>query len=415
LLCTIADLDAGAPRRKQDPMRVKPMFLAVTTSLVILAVQSAARAYDVTDTVLGAGAGKVLSTGLSDTAVGYNALNKTTTGSENTAIGRGALFYNKTGSDNTALGFGALYNGTDIYRNTAIGYSALSSNVASNNTALGASASYANTTGNENTSVGDSALYGNDYGYRNVAVGASALYASEASWNVGVGFGALMHYRTGEKNTAVGTFTSGRVNDNFSNTGAFGYAATPTADSMFVIGNGYVTVTGGYTTWSVLSDARFKKNVTENVPGLAFIQKLRPVTYNWDLKKLTAFEGTEGLDSIKSDKEHKRYTGFLAQEVERAAKETGFDFSGVIRPANERSKYMLSYSEFVVPLVKAVQEQQREIQELRRTVNALKSERVPPAEVSQLDAAMTRLPSGTSMGLLGLLGIALIKRKRAGR
>jgi hypothetical protein len=392
-------------------MRMQPVFLVATTSLVVLALQGAARAYDVSDTVLGTGAGRVLSTGLNDTAVGYNALNKTTTGSDNTAIGRGALFYNKTGGDNTAVGAGALYNGTDNYRNTAIGDSALSYNVASNNTAVGASASYLNTTGNENTSVGDSALYWNNYGYRNVAIGTSALYNSEASWNVAVGFGALMHYGSGEKNTAVGTFASGGVHDNFTNTGAFGYWATPTADSMFVIGNGYVTVTGGYTTWSVLSDARFKKNVTENVPGLAFIEKLRPVTYNWDLKKLAAFEGTQGLDSIKSDKEHRRYTGFLAQEVERAAKETGFDFSGVIRPANERSKYMLSYSEFVVPLVKAVQEQQREIEELRKTVDALKSERVPPAEVSRLDAAMTGMPSGASMGLMGLLGIALIKRK----
>lgn len=51
-------------------------------------------------------------------------------------------------------------------------------------------------------------------------------------------------------------------------------------------------------------------------------------------------------------------TGFIAQEVEIAAKEIGFDFSGVDAPKNENDFYGLRYAEFVVPLVKAVQEQQ---------------------------------------------------------
>jgi trimeric autotransporter adhesin len=51
-------------------------------------------------------------------------------------------------------------------------------------------------------------------------------------------------------------------------------------------------------------------------------------------------------------------TGFIAQEVEVAAKSVGFDFSGVDAPKNENDFYGLRYAEFVVPLVKAVQEQQ---------------------------------------------------------
>jgi hypothetical protein len=49
-------------------------------------------------------------------------------------------------------------------------------------------------------------------------------------------------------------------------------------------------------------------------------------------------------------------TGFIAQEVEAAAKNIGFDFSGVDAPDNEKDMYGLRYDEFVVPLVKAVQE-----------------------------------------------------------
>ena len=53
------------------------------------------------------------------------------------------------------------------------------------------------------------------------------------------------------------------------------------------------------------------------------------------------------------------WTGFSGQQVDEAAKEIGYDFSGVDKPKNENDLYGLRYSEFVVPLVKAVQEQQK--------------------------------------------------------
>ena len=43
-----------------------------------------------------------------------------------------------------------------------------------------------------------------------------------------------------------------------------------------------------------------------------------------------------------------------------------YDFSGVDKPKNENDMYGLRYSEFVVPLVKAMQEQQQMINELRK-------------------------------------------------
>ena len=61
-----------------------------------------------------------------------------------------------------------------------------------------------------------------------------------------------------------------------------------------------------------------------------------------------------------------RRTGFIAQEVEKAADSTGFDFDAVKKPENDRDHYSLSYEEFVVPLVKAVQEQQGQIEELKK-------------------------------------------------
>jgi uncharacterized membrane protein YcgQ (UPF0703/DUF1980 family) len=108
--------------------------------------------------------------------------------------------------------------------------------------------------------------------------------------------------------------------------------------------------------------------------------KLRPVTYNRSLGEETKVTGNEIRDyPSKYDVEKIRYTGFVAQDVEKAAQETGFDFSGITKPKTSRDLYSLSYESFVVPLVKAVQEQevvikQQQLQNLtlQTEVNLLK-------------------------------------------
>ena len=60
-------------------------------------------------------------------------------------------------------------------------------------------------------------------------------------------------------------------------------------------------------------------------------------------------EQTEGMYDI----EKIQFTGFIAQEVEAAAKKINYDFSGVDKSGEIMG---LRYAEFTVPLVKAVQE-----------------------------------------------------------
>ncbi|GEM_PF-3011313 len=48
--------------------------------------------------------------------------------------------------------------------------------------------------------------------------------------------------------------------------------------------------------------------------------------------------------------------------------------SGNFTPANDNDLYSLRYSEFVVPLVKAVQEQQQEIADLKKLVERLQNQ-----------------------------------------
>jgi hypothetical protein len=124
---------------------------------------------------------------------------------------------------------------------------------------------------------------------------------------------------------------------------------------------------------SSLSDARVKDDIIEGVRGLDFILRLRPVTYRLNLAKELAITGGQGGPEYpgKHDVEKIVYSGFLAQEVEQAAKDAGYDFSGVERPQNAHDLYHLRYGDLVTPLVKAVQEQQQTIEELRQRLSAL--------------------------------------------
>ena len=64
--------------------------------------------------------------------------------------------------------------------------------------------------------------------------------------------------------------------------------------------------------------------------------------------------------------------GFIAQDVEKAANEIGFDFHAVDRPKNENDFYGLRYAEFVPVLVKAIQEQQDVIEKQSADIQELK-------------------------------------------
>jgi hypothetical protein len=58
----------------------------------------------------------------------------------------------------------------------------------------------------------------------------------------------------------------------------------------------------------------------------------------------------------KYDIEKITMSGFIAQEVEKAAKDAGYDFSGVDKPATDGGLYGIRYSDFIMPLVKSAQE-----------------------------------------------------------
>lgn len=368
--------------------------------------------------------------GTHNTGVGYNTLLYNTSGSRNSALGFEALRSNITGTYNTSTGVYSLYTNSSGNWNVANGYQALFSNTdGHSNTAIGTAAMYANSNGTNNTALGAFSLFKNVGGIRNTATGTSSLYNNTTgSYNTANGYGALLQNLSGEYNVSVGNLSleansSGSGNTaigffslsltpasnyntalgykagfgfnhgwnntllgaesnvqgaGFFNSIAIGSGAAALGSNMARIGNVSTVSIGGYTSWSNISDVRFKKNIKEDVKGLDFIMRLRPVTYQLDIfslsKKLnepTEFQAKSGMYEAMREKEEMVQTGFIAQEVEQAAQQTGYHFSGIDKPKNENDLYGLRYAEFVVPLVKAVQEQQALIEKLSKKVETL--------------------------------------------
>ena len=296
--------------------------------------------------------------GTSNSAFGFNALSSNEWGNSNTAIGIGSLGINFDGIENTAVGADALVNNISGSFNTAVGDDALSINENSHyNTAVGSHSMGGFFEGGygKNTAVGADAMSNiGGYSGNNVAIGYRALISVHGSANTAVGNGALEHCRGGELNTCIG-YESDVHYENFSIVTAIGYSAKVDASNKVRLGNVYVSSIGGQVNWTAYSDGRIKSTIQENVPGLQFINELRPVTYHFDINEQNKLYGL--IDTAqwegKYDIEKIQWTGFIAQEVEAAANKIEYDFSGV----DKSGKIMgLRYAEFVVPLVKSIQE-----------------------------------------------------------
>ena len=351
-----------------------------TTANFVTAVGNHALRYNTTggnNTAVGSGALEFNTTGELNSAFGYDALKKNTTGSRNTATGVNALVDNTTGSENTATGFGALLRNTTGSRNTATGQYALALNTTGDdNTAFGHSALYPNTTGYKNTAVGQGALKNNSTGFENSALGEGtlannttgsynsafgreSLHNSNGDNNTAIGWRA--GFQTGSNNTSVGWqagYTAGTNNTaigsgadfgaNLTNATAIGYQANASASNSIRLGNASVTVIGGQVAWTAASDSRIKKNIVNSTYGLATVLKLRPVEYNLTSNDL-------------------KQVGFIAQEVQKLVPEV---VTGKEGDLSKGEILGITYSNLVPVLTKAIQEQQKQIEDQNAKIAA---------------------------------------------
>ncbi len=159
---------------------------------------------------------------------------------------------------------------------------------------------------------------------------------------------------TGQKNTGFG-WKAGDSITTGSNLTCIGYDAEPTAvdaTNEFTLGDANVaTLRCNTQSISALSDARDKTNVQGLNIGLNFVDKLNPVTFDWNRR-----DGTmQGEKSV----------GFIAQELDSTQKEFKIEDNLNIVLKTNPEKLEAAQGKLIPVLVKAIQELSAEVKELK--------------------------------------------------
>ncbi|NPA43107.1 MAG: tail fiber domain-containing protein [Chlorobi bacterium] len=116
--------------------------------------------------------------------------------------------------------------------------------------------------------------------------------------------------------------------------------------------------------WDTYSDARIKTNVRTISSGLEIVKNLRPVKYFHHNSKLIVDEKTRQITGIEVLPEGKERYGFIAQELYKVVPEM------VHKPQDETKElWTVDYMALIPILVKAIQEQQKEIEALKAQLN----------------------------------------------
>jgi len=337
------------------------------------------------------------SDGIGNTAIGSGALTANSTGDNNVAVGYGAAGANTTGSVNVAIGALAFNSNTTGAYNTAVGKEALYSNTTANaNDAYGFQSMYSNTTGYYNSSYGYRSMYSNTTGYANAALGFEAMYShTTGSANTSMGYRAGKFITSGTANTLIGIGAGANgtnTETGTANTLIGAYMVADSTSSLYAIGLGYgMTCAGGYTTlgrgaadiraahgsttWSTVSDERYKKDIADSTAGLSFINDLTPRTFKYrNLGELPETFNAYEEGSTEVFKNSQTNHGFIAQEV-KAVIDAHPEIKDGFRMWDDRSDGSQEVAEaaLIPVLVKAIQELSAKNDALEARVTALET------------------------------------------
>ena len=275
---------------------------------------------------IGTDSGSSITTGNSNVGIGYKALDAGTTAGKSVAIGSGAAKTFAEGSDHTIIGFEA---GRDFDNCTE-------------NTLIGSRAGRELTGGSNNTFVGSFAGRGATSG------------SVTGSNNVAVGTGAFGVFTTAASNTVVGMNAGDSLTTGSNNLilGAAASSSSATVSNEITLGDSNIaTLRCNVQTISSLSDARDKTDIQELPEGLAFIDSLNPVKFQWQTRDGNGKDGTYEA-------------GFIAQELQSAQSEANANYLGLVMDENP-DRLEASYGKLVPMLVKAIQELKSEVEQLK--------------------------------------------------
>lgn len=112
--------------------------------------------------------------------------------------------------------------------------------------------------------------------------------------------------------------------------------------------------------WDTYSDARIKKDVIDLNYGLNEVMKLRPVRYN-------QYDSLITNDQILLTDSYKQTIGFIAQDVHEIVQEA-------VTKGSQSELWGMDYNKLVPVLVKSIQDQQGEIETLKKQIAILRND-----------------------------------------
>lgn len=244
---------------------------------------------------------------------------------------------NSTGSENVFIGTRSAENNTSASHNIALGYRA----------------SFTNETGSSNITLGADVLFRNLSGSRNIAIGDSAGFNNRSSIgnNIFIGHGAgkneLGNNKLVIENSASNTpLVYGDFANDYLSIGGDLYTELlrPKTDITYDLGNGSFRWRAVYALNGTVqtSDRRHKKNIQDLGYGLQEVLEMRAVSYEW-----------------KHDSSGQTKVGFIAQELEQIVPEV------VVVGSDSLHTRGVNYAELIPVLVKAIQEQEQVIGQLK--------------------------------------------------
>ena len=335
-----------------------------------------------------------LTQGLENTAIGYAAMGTNTTGYRNTAIGASSFNnFSLGGNNNTVVGYGADISLGNISNATAIGSNATVG--ISNAVVLGSSAKVGigtSTPGQKLEVVAENSILNAGHFISSfptsylsngatvlaentltISTDVAAVMGTATQTPSGYGYGGYFRSRYvgvyGETITGVATnistygvwgkaYQTGGTGTNF---GVYGDAANASTNyGVYCNGN------GGYTgTWSLVSDAMFKKNISSFSTVLHLINQLKPVNYLLKQDEYPNMNFPSGTQY-----------GFVAQELEKVFPtlvENG-SHPGITKEAGDIKYKAVNYIGLIPVLTKAIQEQQATIDDLNRKLQNQQSQ-----------------------------------------
>jgi hypothetical protein len=158
----------------------------------------------------------------------------------------------------------------------------------------------------------------------------------------------------GDGNASFGSYAGDNITTGTNNT-SLGFQAEPsgaTESDQVTLGNASVdTLRCNVQTISALSDLRDKVNIEELPLGIDFVNKLRPVKFDWNRR-----DGSQqGVQEI----------GFVAQELDQAQQEANAEkYMRLVLKSNP-DRLESTYGKLVPIAIKAIQELSAQVKELK--------------------------------------------------